>query len=71
LISRYQAAFLLIHDAHGDTGDIVPIANTVGVPPPFHEMVLYKMTDGQWQKVRSWPIPTALIYRCRAAERCD
>lgn len=57
LAARGQADYLLIHDVHGDIGEI---AAKVGVPAPRHEMVLYARKNGTWEKMRAWPVPETI-----------
>jgi hypothetical protein len=57
LAARGEADYLLIHDVHGNIGEIAP---KVGVPAPRHEMVLYARKNGTWEKVRAWPVPETI-----------
>ncbi len=52
--------YLLIHDRDAVMDDL---AAKIGVPPPRSEFVLYAARNGRWEKVKSWPIPPALIDR--------
>jgi hypothetical protein len=57
LAARGEADYLLIHDVHGNIGEIAP---KVGVPAPRHEMVLYARKSGTWEKARAWPVPETI-----------
>jgi len=57
LAARGQADYLLIHDVHGNIGEIAP---KVGVPAPRHEFALYARKNGAWEKVHTWPVPPTI-----------
>jgi hypothetical protein len=35
--------------------------DVLGLPRLNHELVLYAWRDGAWTKVKSWPVPPAII----------
>jgi hypothetical protein len=58
--ARGELDYLLIQDGEGTMDDET---DTLGLPRLNHELVLYAWRDGGWQRVKSWSIPPALIYR--------
>jgi hypothetical protein len=54
-----EADYLIIQDADGD---MRKAADALGLPPLHHELVLFGWRAGSWQRVKSWPIPPALIH---------
>jgi len=58
--ARGEADYLLVQDAEG----VMDAATSaLGLPRLDHELVLYGWRDGAWAKLKSWPVPPALIYR--------
>jgi hypothetical protein len=56
--ARGEANYLLVQDAEGvmDAG-----TDALGLPRINHELALFVWREGAWEKVRSWPVPPALI----------
>jgi hypothetical protein len=57
---RGEADYLLIQDAEGMMDETI---DTLGLPPINHELVLFVWRDVAWERVKSWPVPPALIQR--------
>jgi hypothetical protein len=55
-----DAIYLVIQDAEGVMDEKT---DALGLPRLNHELVLYAWRDGAWQKVKSWPVPQAFIWR--------
>jgi hypothetical protein len=60
LAARGEADYLIIQDADGSMDKAT---DTLGLPRLKHELVLFVWRDGAWEKVKSWPVPPALIQR--------
>ena len=58
--ARGELHYLLIQDGEGTMDEET---DTLGLPRLNHELVLYIWRDGAWQRLKSWPIPPALIHR--------
>src|SRR5262249_56365188 len=58
--ARGDAVYLLIQDAEGNMDEQT---DRLGLPRLNHELVLYAWRDGAWQKVKSWAVPPAFIWR--------
>jgi hypothetical protein len=58
--ARGDAVYLLIQDAEGNMDEQT---DRLGLPRLNHELVLYAWRDGVWQKVKSWAVPPAFIWR--------
>jgi hypothetical protein len=50
--------YLIIQDADGDMRNAT---ETLGLPPLNHELALFGWRAGAWERIKSWPIPPALI----------
>jgi hypothetical protein len=58
--ARGEADYLIIEDADGD---MRTATDALGLSPLHHELVLFAWRAELWQRVKSWPIPPALIHR--------
>jgi hypothetical protein len=58
--ARGELDYLLIQDAEGVMDEAT---DALGLPRLHHELVLYAWRDGTWKRIKSWPIPPALIRR--------
>jgi hypothetical protein len=57
---RGEADFLIMQDAEGGMDKATDVLR----PPRLHdELVLNVWRDGAWERMKSWPIPPALIRR--------
>jgi hypothetical protein len=56
LLARGEAQYLILHDGQGS---VAALAARLGVPPP-DGLVLFIRRNGQWEKMKSWPIPPAV-----------
>jgi hypothetical protein len=61
LATRGEANYLVIQDAECEWDD--EDTDKVGLSRINHELALFAWRNGAWEKVKSWPIPPALIYR--------
>jgi hypothetical protein len=59
---RGEADYLVIQDAEGSMDAQTDV---LGLPRLNHELVLYAWRDGAWTKVKSWPVPPAIIAAMR------
>jgi hypothetical protein len=57
--ARGEADYLIIEDADGD---MRTATDALGLPPLHRELVLFAWRAGTWQRVKSWPIPGALMH---------
>jgi hypothetical protein len=55
-LARGEAQYLILHDGQGS---VAALAARLGVPPP-DGLVLFMRRNGQWEKMKSWPIPPAV-----------
>jgi hypothetical protein len=53
-VSRGEVQYLIIHDRDGP---IDALAARLGVPAPKGEVALFVRRNGQWEMMKSWPIP--------------
>ncbi len=60
--ARGEVNYLVIQDGEGAMDGLT---DTLGLPRLDHELALFAWRDNEWQKVKSWPIPQALIVRDR------
>jgi hypothetical protein len=58
--ARGEADYLIIQDAEGVMDKTT---DTLGLPRLNRELALFVWRDGAWMKVKSWPVPAALIHR--------
>ena len=58
--ARGEADYLLIQDGEGMMDEAT---DTLGLPRIIHELVLFVWRAGAWERMKSWPIPPALIQR--------
>jgi hypothetical protein len=61
LATRGEANYLVIQDAECEWDD--EDTDELGLSRINHELALFAWRNGAWEKVKSWPIPPALIYR--------
>jgi hypothetical protein len=54
LIAHGEAQYLILHDRDGP---IDALAARLGVPSPNGELILLERRNGQWERMKSWPIP--------------
>jgi hypothetical protein len=57
---RGEVDYLLVQDAERVMDEAT---DTLGLPRINHELVLFVWRDAAWERVKSWPIPPALIDR--------
>jgi hypothetical protein len=57
--ARDEVDYLIIEDADGD---MRTATDALGLPAIHHELVLFAWRASSWQRVKSWPIPPALIH---------
>ena len=55
---RREGDYLILHDAEKNMNEAT---DEIGLPHLNHEVALFAWHDGQWKKVRSWPVPQALM----------
>ncbi len=60
LVARGEAQYLILHDGQGS---VAALAARLGVPPPNGELVLFMRRNGQWVRMKSWPIPPLALDR--------
>lgn len=53
-VSRGEVQYLIIHDRDGP---VDALAARLGVPAPKGEVALFVRRNGQWEMMKSWPIP--------------
>jgi hypothetical protein len=58
--ARGEFDYMLLQDAEGPMNEAT---DALGLPPIDRELVLYGWRDGGWKRVKSWPIPPALVQR--------
>lgn len=58
--ARGDADYLVIQDAEGKMDEA---ADSLGLPRINRELVLFVWRDGKWERLKSWPVPPALIHR--------
>jgi hypothetical protein len=58
--ARGEFQYLLLQDAEGPMDEAT---DTLGLPRLDRELVLYSWRDGAWKRMKSWPIPPALVQR--------
>jgi hypothetical protein len=58
--ARGEFDYLLLQDAEGPMDEAT---DALGLPRLHHELVLYAWRDGGWKRMKSWPIPPALVQR--------
>jgi hypothetical protein len=61
LAMRGEANYLIIQD--GECEWDAEDTSELGLSPIKHEFALFAWRKDAWEKVKSWPIPPALIYR--------
>jgi hypothetical protein len=57
--SRGEVDYLIIQDADGSMDKAT---DTLGLPRLKHELALFVWKVGAWERVKSWPIPPALMH---------
>ena len=60
LATRGEANYLIVQDAERVMDDVI---DKLGLSQIDHELVLFAWRNGAWAKVKSWPIPPALMDR--------
>jgi hypothetical protein len=60
LAAAGKAQFLVIQDAEGELDEDT---TKLGLPRINHELALFGWRNGEWEKVKSWPVPSELIQR--------
>jgi len=58
--ARGDIDYLVIQDAEGLMNEET---DTLGLPRLNHELVLFVWRHGKWERMKSWPVPPALIVR--------
>ena len=58
--ARGESDYLLIQDAEGTMNGAT---DALGLPRLNRELVLFGWRDGAWKRVKSWPVPPALLQR--------
>jgi hypothetical protein len=58
--ARGEYDYLLLQDAEGPMDEAT---EALGLPRLDRELVLYTWRDGGWKRMKSWPIPPALVQR--------
>jgi hypothetical protein len=58
--ARGDFDYLLLQDAEGPMDEAT---DALGLPRLDRELVLYNWRDGGWKRIKSWPIPPALVQR--------
>ena len=58
--ARGEFEYLLLQDAEGPMDEAT---DALGLPRLDRELVLYAWHDGGWKRMKSWPIPPALVQR--------
>jgi hypothetical protein len=58
--ARGEFDYLLLQDAEGPMDEAT---DAIGLPRIDRELVLYNWRDGEWKRMKSWPIPPALVQR--------
>lgn len=69
LARRGEANYLVIQDAECEWDD--EDTDKIGLSRINHEFALFAWRNGAWEKMKSWPIPLALIYRDPSANDDD
>ncbi len=59
LVAHGEAQYVILHDRQG-SDSVAALAARLGVPPPKNELDLFAWRNGQWEKMKSWPIPPAV-----------
>jgi hypothetical protein len=60
LAARGETNYLVVQDAEGAMDEVT---DKLGLPRIDHELALFAWRNGAWEKVKSWPIPPALMDR--------
>jgi hypothetical protein len=60
LATRGEANYLIVQDAERLMDEVI---DELGLSQIDHELVLFAWRNGAWEKVKSWPIPPALMDR--------
>jgi hypothetical protein len=60
LAARGEANYLIVQDAERVMDEVI---DRLGLSQIDHELMLFAWRNGAWEKVKSWPIPPALMDR--------
>jgi hypothetical protein len=60
LAARGETNYLVVQDAEGAMDEVT---DKLGLPRIHHELALFAWRNDAWEKVKSWPIPPALMDR--------
>ena len=57
-VGRSEGDYLILHDAEKNMNEAT---DAIGLSRIHHEVALFAWRNGKWEKVKSWPVPPALM----------